>query len=477
MLAPTPTASACSASALERWRERLYASLARRPLPLVHLDGVVMPAASLWTGSRVWVRAFRDAGLRQGQRLVLALPPSPGFVQALVAAWWEGLTVAPAPPEADVAALAAHLDACVTVGSVARRDAGHWTTDAAGLPEVSAAPVRPTTQAATPDARLLLRTSGTTGEPRWIALSDANLGAVLDSHRAAWPEAGARMVSVLPWHHAFGLVLDLLPALLAGAEIHRDAAAVRDPQRLTELLEEAGASHLSAVPLTVRRVGATPRGRAALQRLVGGVVGGAALDAEDADLLAGTRMRVGYGQTEAAPGICLGEPGDVRPGYLGRPVGCITRVETDGVLAFSGPNASIGTWAQDGLRRHAPDRWVRTGDLVRAAQDGYTFLGRADARFKLANGRFVVGTTVADQLRTRLSGVEDVLVYDAGGAIGVVLGSEEGDGPSPEEVAQALGPLRIHLGSVRTLTTASWVRTPKGDVHRPATLRAAGLPS
>ena len=80
-----------------RWRGTLHA-LSGAPEPLFVFDDDATPAASIWTGARAYVRAFREAGLEPGDRIVLGLPPSVAFVQALVAALWEGLTLVPAPP-------------------------------------------------------------------------------------------------------------------------------------------------------------------------------------------------------------------------------------------------------------------------------------------------------------------------------------------------------------------------------------------
>ena len=70
------------------------------------------------------------------------------------------------------------------------------------------------------------------------------------------------------------------------------------------------------------------------------------------DLRSGLRA-VPHGQTEAAPGITFGEPGDWRPRWLGRALGCEVRRDDDGVLAFRGPNACVGEWRDGALVRLA----------------------------------------------------------------------------------------------------------------------------
>ncbi len=103
------------------WRSQLYERLRGRAYPLL-IDGErVTPSAALWAGARLWTGAFRQAGLQPGDRVVLALPPSAPFVQVLIAAIWEGVTVALAdPPKTNEAAslLLTELDARAQIALV-----------------------------------------------------------------------------------------------------------------------------------------------------------------------------------------------------------------------------------------------------------------------------------------------------------------------------------------------------------------------
>jgi len=406
--------------------------------------------------------------LRPGDRLVLALPPSTAFVQVLTAALWEGLTVALAPARDDADELCAALDARAAVAS---RPGHHiWTTNDYAGPDTKPEALRAADAERTPDVRFLMRTSGTTQLARWIALSDRNVLSVLVSHLPHLSLRRARVLSVLPWSHAFGLVLDLLPALLSGAEIIRDPDGGRDPSSLVRRGKMRNATHLSAVPLTIQHVLAQEGGPSLLDQLHGGIVGGAPVSGPLADRLSDTRLRAGYGQTEAAPGIALGPPGRWAANYLGQPLGCNVEVADDGELVFDGPNAYVGVWRRhEGLDRRDSARPVHTGDLVRRDGDGLVFDGRKDASFKLSNGRLVRSGTWEARIKSEYPFLNDVLLFTPNGtdlALALCTERSASDRPSPADFRDVLGSLGNRLDEVMSVAPANWSQLPKGTVDR-----------
>lgn len=440
----------------------LRARLLARARPVVWSGDVAVSGPGVWADAGAWAARLRSAGARRGDRVVCALPPGASFVALLVAALSERWTFVPLPPAADVEAAAAAVDA-------------HAVITAAGDLRLRAAAGPPT-----PDTRLLLATSGTTGAPRRLALSEANLQAVLDSHLGPLALGDAVLLSVLPWHHAFGLVLELLPALLAGAELVRDPSGGRDVGSMLAVARRSAArgrapTHLHAVPYTTRLLAGDDAGADLLGRLRGGLVGGAPVDAPLADALAWTRLRVGYGQTEASPGVCLGDPGAWRAGTLGTPLGCAVRLDGDGVLAFRGPNACAGEWHVDTgnvngtawLERLAPDRWVRTGDLAVAERDGtYTFVGRAAESFKLENGRYVAPLPIEAAVRARYPHVREAVLSSSDGVSLVLALAADDAVPAAGDVRPLLGPLAGRPLRVVRVAPDAWVRTPKGEIDR-----------
>jgi len=451
------------------WHDLLYDRLRDEALPALIADDTITPGASLWTGSRLWTESFRAAGLESGDRLVIALPPGTAFTQVLVAALWEGCTIALAPPTEDLDDLLDTLDARAAVTTRDGRYA--WQSDEYAGPCTTPDRLRSPRTDRTPDVRFLLRTSGTTGHARWVALSDHNVLSVLASHLPHFSLHDARVLSVLPWTHAFGLVLDFFPALLAGAEIIRDPEGGRDPESLLRLRDAWGATHLSAVPLTIQRLIDTSGGWRLLRQLQGGIVGGAPVSGPLAERLSYTCLRAGYGQTEASPGIALGPPGQWDAHYLGRPVGCEVAIADDGELLFEGPNACVGFWRDGSLDRLDPDRTVRTGDLVRREDGDLFFRGRTDDAFKLSNGRLVQAGALEATLKTDHPALRDALVFTPDGddvAVALCPDDPADTLPSAEDVREALGSLGSRLVWTTTVPPDRWITLPKGTVDRQA---------
>ncbi|MCC7053375.1 MAG: acyl--CoA ligase [Gemmatimonadaceae bacterium] len=427
-------------------------------------DGVRLSATALHHGANDWARALRRAGIARGDRVVCALPNGAAFVQLLAATLADGITLAPVPEREDVVPLLGQLDARLAVALHSSHPNVAVPARTGGPPGSPLQPQRALQR--TDTLAFLLRSSGTMGSARWIGLSDTGVLAVLSSHLPHLAVEGECVHGILPWHHAFGLVLGLLPALLRARRIVVTAAPARTADAIVGVARAQDVTHLSMVPLTVMRLAAQDDGLALLRRVHGGIVGGAAIDTALVPILAGTRLRVGYGQTEASPGIMLGDPGEFRPFILGRPVGCEVRIEADGVLSFRGPNACAGTWEHGSFHALDPDRWHRTDDRVTIEGGVYVHRGRASLSFKLANGTQVDVATLEHTIREALPQVSEVVLTSGDGRSIDVLHSTA-DGVSAEAAVRArLGTLQSWVQAVRLVPADRWVRTPKGEIDR-----------
>jgi long-subunit acyl-CoA synthetase (AMP-forming) len=421
-----------------------------------------VPGATLWRGLRGWVDCLRGLGVRAGDRIVLAGRPDFGWLGAMLAGLWLEATLVPLPGKADPGAILEALDARLVIGL-----GGQLTCDAHGQPQQHSV-LRPAQGRARPEVRFLLRTSGTGGEARWIALSDANLQAVLASHLPVLGLGpGHRLLSTLPWSHAFGLVLECLTALQAGASLVRSADSA-DPVEHLRLARTWKLDWWCAVPAMVRRFAALPGGPEALCALRGGLIGGAALTPETCAPLAGTRLRVGYGQTEASPGILLGEPGEFAPGLLGRPLGCAVRLGEGGTIEFSGPNACLGSWPlpEEPVVAAARNDWLDTGDLARLEAGAYFFEGRRDDLIRLDNGRTLAAAACEQRLRLLCPAAGELMLWSPDGRHLALAFT--GAAPSAAALEACLGPLAGRLSLFLPVPADAWRFTPKGDTDRVA---------
>lgn len=210
---------------------------------------------------------------------------------------------------------------------------------------------------------------------------------VADSHHAVLGYGvGDRITGYLPWSHAFGFTLELLMALLYEGVLHSVRAA-----DFPQLFNASPGDCLFTVPRMVERL--TDRSCSKVQA---GIVGGAPVQGHVRRRLQPTMLRVGYGQTECAPGVSVGHAGEWEvDDFLGRPLGCEVKLrpgdgERFGELAVQGPNLAMGYAQEDTfIPVVSADGWRATGDLATPLGDGFVFQGRKDELFKLDNGRMV----------------------------------------------------------------------------------------
>lgn len=230
------------------------------------------------------------------------------------------------------------------------------------------------------DIALRLYTSGTTGVPKQVPLSHANLcsatGQVVANLRLS---PNDRCLNVMPLFHSHGLIGALLSTIAAGASIH--CAPGLDPRRFLDWASAAGATWYTAAPTVHRAVVEAPGDHHGF-RLIRSASASLPLP-----LLASLEDRFGapvievYGITEAYQ-IAANPlpPGDRRPGSVGRPTGTEIRLLTDGrieavgggEIVLRGPNVFRGYASPPGANEEAfIQGWFRTGDLGVIDEDGY----------------------------------------------------------------------------------------------------------
>jgi long-chain acyl-CoA synthetase len=286
---------------------------------------------------------------------------------------------------------------------------------------------------------VLLYTSGTTGIPKGVPLTQrnlcANIQALLDARLA---EPGDRLFLPLPLHHTYPLTVGVLAPLAVGAPIVLPAgitgpqimAALREGRctimvgvpRLYEALIQAvdnqvkargaiaaRAFHIMlAASVWVRRRLGWRVGRrlfGALHRRLGPDLrllasGGARLDPEIAWRLEGLGWQVltGYGLTETSPILTFNLPGRARIESTGQPIEGVElriapqegaqpgqgEIQARGASVFDGyfdnPEATAASFTEDGF--------FRTGDLGYLDDDQFLYIvGRSKELIVLGGGK------------------------------------------------------------------------------------------
>jgi len=330
---------------------------------------------------------------------------------------------------------------------------------------------------------LVVRTSGSTGAPREVALSaDALRASAAATHeRLGGP---GRWVLTLPPTHVAGLQV-VVRSVLAGSPLTAaDPAARFTPDGLADLLEPAADAagddplYVSLVPTQVHRLleaarDGAPRGLAALARsaavLLGGAASPPALLERAAD--AGVRVVTTYGMSETAGG-CVYDGAALRgvkvrvvPADLSGPQGEIARAGSDrsgevGVVELGGPTLAAGYLGDDVATAAAfrtdgdGTRWFRTSDLGRLAPDGrLRVLGRADD--VVVTGGVNVAPAPVEALVGELLGGEACVVGvpdpEWGHALVAVVTAPSGGAPlapvAPDDLARVRAAVATRLGA------------------------------
>jgi long-chain acyl-CoA synthetase len=334
-----------------------------------------------------------------------------------------------------------------------------------------------------PDAAVsFLYTSGTTGDPKGVVLTHANIWSNVCALKQValgdeQPEQH-RALSFLPWAHAFAHTVELHLVIAVGASM----AIAESIEKVQGNLLEVRPTVLVAVPRVFIRIhggvqkliAARPRlvrwlfwrgvalaqerarGRPltrserALLRLAdrlvfekirarfGGrlkfaVSGAALLPREVASFVAALGITVceGYGLTETSPIVSANVPGKSRAGSVGRPLPNVRVViepapeaePPNGEIIVYGPNVMAGYHNRERETREAftADGGFKTGDVGCLDDDGYLYItGRIKEQYKLANGKYVVPSVLESALE-RSPFIAEAMVYGEGKPHNVAL--------------------------------------------------------
>lgn len=240
-------------------------------------------------------------------------------------------------------------------------------------------------------------TTGTTGRPKGVMITEGNLAAMTEMVIEAFPlDADSRYLALLPMFHVSGGGTPIGVLAAGGAVVLSSGTSA------TAILHDLGehaVSHVNLVPslisLLLIEPAITSTDLSSLRVLMyGAAPSGASVIAEAMQLLPGCSFLHGYGLTECSGGVTFADPhrwGDVdeHPGSVGRPVaGCAIRIVDPETLADVTPGAAGEVWVRSAQNTigywNRPeetaqlfvDGWLRTGDIGSMDGDSLMLMDR-----------------------------------------------------------------------------------------------------
>ena len=425
--------------------------------------------------ARAFAARMSDAGIRQGDRMILWGENCPEWVVALWGALISGIVVVPIDYRSSgdfVRKIRDIVDAKLLL-------VGADVTGAEDLPRSGFQPVEnlsrsgfgavwpfssidwhdrreiPMAAVAATDTAEIIFTSGATAEPKGVVLTHRNILAntvpieqeVLKYRKYGRPFFPLRFLNLLPLSHMFGQAMaTFIPPMLPGTTIFMQSFSPHDiihqirTRRISVLVSvpkilDVLREHLRHVAPSTATMTDAPMHWVTrwwvhrdVHRLFGFkfwscVVGAAPLDA---DLEAwwgrlGFAVIQGYGLTETAPVVTLNHPFAMRRGSVGKPIqGLKVKLAADGEILVRGDNVMQGYYnAPDATAAAFEDGWLRTGDIGEMDDSGRLYVrGRKKEMIVRADGLNVFPDDV-ERVLNAVAGVRDSAV------VGLSQGGDE----------------------------------------------------
>jgi benzoate-CoA ligase family protein len=440
--------------------------------------------------------ALADVGVRQEERVIVALPDGPAFAGALFGILKLGAVVVMVNPELPVANLVAILSyarprAIVTSSSSAHtfRETGtpaHIMVVDGDAPD--AYDVLETVSTHRDDPALWLFSGGTSGAPQAVVQPHRSFVNTTEcyAHRGLGYREDDITIAVPKLYFGYATGSNLLFPLSVGASAvlfsarptpealferiarHRPTILVNVPKLVAEMVDHpsAGDQDLACLRLT------TSAGEALPPTLYGRWV----------DMF-GVELLDGLGTAEMWHIFLSNLPGAVRPGTLGRPVpGFDVRVRDDdgrevepdevGRLWVRGGSRALGYWQDlDRTAEAFRGEWFVGGDLVSRDADGYLrYVGRGDDAMKVS-GKWLLPAEVEGCLLEHPAVEECAVVGVPDGAgltkpVAFVVAEDDDGGLEDELREHALARLEPYKHPRWVIVVEALPRTHLGKVNR-----------
>ena len=405
--------------------DRVALRLADRRITYAELDALANRFGTL----------LRDLGVRQEERVVLALPDSAEYAAALFGILKIGAVAVMVNPGLPADGLAAMVELArarvAVVAPGAAPPVRHAVViDAGDGPHLDCSPILEPARTHRDDPAIWLFSGGTTGRPKAAVQthgSFANTTECYAQRAMGWNEDDVTLsVPKLYFGYATGSNL-FFPLSVGGsaalfpehptAELlfklirrHRPTILINTPKMVAAMIELARDPAGADADLSSLRF-ATSAGEALPPSLY---------DRWKATF--GVELYDGLGTAEMWHVFVSNQPGAVRPGSLGKVVPGFELAVRDaegrdvpegevGRLWVRGDSRALGYW-QDAPQSHDAFRgeWYASGDLVRRDGDGFVhYVGRGDDALKVG-GKWLLPAEVEDCLLTHDSVVEAAVV-------------------------------------------------------------------
>lgn len=255
----------------------------------------------------------------------------------------------------------------------------------------------------------ILFTSGTTNHPKGVVLSHKNIMTNLEQISNRIGDDITHLdssFSILPWHHCYGLVCELMFLLKKGASIRVPSS--KTPANIMKEIKWESPTLFYTVPKVLENIykNDIPHIPSRFKRnLIFGrnirriSVGGAFCHSKLVSFMTeqyDIPTIQGYGMTETSPMISLNSVCQNRINSVGRPVKGMNidfSYENNEILV-RGENVMMGylkfATKENQLILEEKDDLFHTGDKGYMDKDGYLYInGRTKTEYKLSNGKYV----------------------------------------------------------------------------------------
>jgi long-chain acyl-CoA synthetase len=421
---------------------------------------------------------LRRAGVGPGDRVLLRLGNDERFLPALAGTWLVGASAVamhPAAPAAEAARVEKTMSVAVTIGP----DTSVLEEIAVENRQLFPRDVRDG------DEALVLLTSGSTGNPKGVALSHGAVWASLRATVSAFrrdtrptpmpttPQPPNLIAN--PLSHTAGVVR-LLFALYVG----RSVVLLRkfDARAAKAAIDRHGIDNLTINPTMLQMllddlpaggdlgpVRYASSGTAPLTPALRGAF----------EARFGIPVLQAYGQTEAFGGIAIENVRDVlngkrRPGSVGKPLpGVEVRISDDGEILARTPTSLMGYLGEDAASPLDAEGWLHTGDLGHLDDDGYLYVTGRIKNVIICGGFNVIPEEVEAALAADTQVRESAVVALPDDRLGEVpVAVVEGDGQAEEILERVTRNLAPYKRPRRLFVVDTLPRVANGKVDRVA---------